>query len=377
MSDLSQIILLKELVEKNTKKHGGNSILCIDGTYLKCYGKLKNIRLNNHDIGLTTQQVLQDRVKTVTSPPKMNHPLDVKAPEPSYLTSLYSYCGYGRRKGKIGYREQPPPKHFPTSLVWKDVKRPSLMRQADRNLIIRALLEGEGKDPNKWHKGYNSQNDDTSDLETDNAQFKGNVSFDDQEQVNKKIKEEFVKVNQKGSDSSVILDSSLLNSSASVCCSSKNNYSKEDTAQLSPFDSSSHNSTILGSSILNSSESFKNNFEESPLHPPPSLLDTSWSCNSRVSSDGVDEGSLRRSQRWGGFYSSSLRPMYNDIKRKRTVKSTVPHPKINQKYKTKRKRKETISTESDEDNEQDIISLNDTDEDIVDQSFIKKDRNTE
>ena len=247
---------------------------------------MKNIRLNNHDIGLTTQQVLQDRVKTVTSPPKMNHPLDFKAPESSYLTSLYSYCGYGRRKGKIGYREQPPPKHFPTSLVWKDVKRPSLMRQADRNLIIRALLEGEGKDPNKWHKGYTSQNDNASDLETDNAQFKGNVSFDDQEQVNKKKKEEFVKVNQKGSDSSVVLDSSLLNSSASVCCSSKNNYSKEDTTQLSPFDSSSNNSTILGYSILNSSESFKNNFEESPLRPPPSLLDTFWSCNSRVSSGG-------------------------------------------------------------------------------------------
>ena len=95
MSDLSQIILLKELVEKNTKKHGGNSILCIDGTYLKCYGKLKNIRLNNHDIGLTTQQVLQDRVRTVTSPPKMNHPLDFKAPgTPSRNRELLQAKGY-------------------------------------------------------------------------------------------------------------------------------------------------------------------------------------------------------------------------------------------------------------------------------------------
>ena len=372
MSDISEINLLKELVRKHTKKHGGNSILCIDGTYLKGYGKLKNIRLNNHDIGQTTQHVLQDRVKNVTSPPKMNHPLNLKEPEPSYLTSLYSYCGYGRRKGKIGYREQPPPQHFPTSLIWKDVKRPSLMRQADRNLIIRALLEGEGKDPNKWHKGYKSQNDDISDLETDDVQFKGNLSFDDQEEVNKKKKEQFVKVNQKDSDSSIILNSSLLNSSASVCGSSKNDYSKEDTPQLSPFDSSSHNSTILGSSILNSSESFKNNLKESPPCPSPSLLDTSWSCNSGVSTGWVDEGSLRRSQRWGGFYSSSLRPMYNDIKRKRTVKNTVPHPNLNQKYKPKRKRKETKSTDSDEDNEQDIISLNDTDEDIVDESFIKK-----
>ena len=86
----------------------------------------------------------------------------------------------------------------------------------------------------------------------------------------------------------------------------------------------------------------------------------------------VDEESLRRSQRLGGFYSSSLRPIYNDTKRKRTVKSTVPHTKINQKYRTKRKKKETILTDSNEDNEQDMISLNDTDEDIVDQSFIKK-----
>ena len=45
---------------------------------------------------------------------------------------------------------------------------------------------------------------------------------------------------------------------------------------------------------------------------------------------------------------------------------------MHQKYKTKRKKKETISTDSDEDNEQNIISLNVTDEDIVDQSFIKK-----
>ena len=81
MSDISEINLLKELVRKHTKKHGGNSILCIDGTYLKGYGKLKNIRLNNHDIGQTTQQVLQDRVKNVTSPPKMNHPLNLKEPK--------------------------------------------------------------------------------------------------------------------------------------------------------------------------------------------------------------------------------------------------------------------------------------------------------